>query len=66
MKKIVSLLLVLVLALTVVLTGCGPKAAPAAAAPGEATKEEPLKVGFIYVGSAKDGGYSQAHDEGRL
>jgi len=26
---------------------------------------EKLKVGFIYVGSATDGGYSQAHDNGR-
>lgn len=25
-----------------------------------------LKVGFIYIGSKTDGGYSQAHDKGRL
>lgn len=25
----------------------------------------PLKVGFIYIGSAQDGGFSQAQDEGR-
>ena len=70
MKKIVSLLLVLVLVFAVTLTGCGPKAAPettpAPATPAETPKVEPIKVGFVYVGSAKDGGYSQAHDEGRL
>ena len=26
----------------------------------------PLRVGFVYVGSANDGGWSQKHDEGRL
>jgi basic membrane protein A len=73
MKKTVSLLLVLVLVFAVMLTGCAPApapapapAAPAAPAPTEAPKAEPLKVGFIYVSSAKDGGYSQAHDEGRM
>lgn len=70
MKKKISLLLALVLVLATMLTACAPKAeptpAPAAAAPTEAPKAEPLKVGFIYVGSAKDGGYTQAHDEGRL
>lgn len=70
MKKIISLLLVLVLVFAVMLTGCAPKPAPEATPgvtePTAAPKAEALKVGFIYVGSAKDGGYSQAHDEGRL
>jgi basic membrane protein A len=67
MKKTISLLLVLVLVFAVMLTGCAPKQEPAAPeAPAEEPKAEPLKVGFIYVGSAKDGGYSQAHDEGRI
>ncbi len=70
MKKTISLLLVLVLVLAVMFTGCAPKsepaaAAPAAAAPTEAPKAEPLKVGFVYIGSINDGGYTQAHDEGR-
>ncbi|MDF2840790.1 MAG: med [Clostridia bacterium] len=65
MKKVISLFLALVLVFAVMLTGCSPKAAPAPEAPAEAPKAEVLKVGFIYVGSANDGGYSQAHDEGR-
>lgn len=73
MKKTVSLLVVLTLVLAAMLTGCAPKSEPAApaaspeaSAPTEAAKAEPLKVGFVYIGSAKDGGYTQAHDEGRL
>ncbi len=73
MKKTISLLLVIAMLFAIMLTGCTPKAAPAAtpetaapAAPAETPKAEPLKVGFVYIGSAKDGGYTQAHDEGRL
>lgn len=71
MKKTISLLLVLVLVFAVMLTGCAPKSAPApaepdAAEPAEESKAEPIKVGFVYIGSANDGGYTQAHDEGRL
>ncbi|HYF82123.1 MAG TPA: BMP family ABC transporter substrate-binding protein [Clostridia bacterium] len=70
MKKTISLLLVLVMVFAIMLTGCAPKTEPAAAAPAaaptEAPKAEPLKVGFVYIGSANDGGYTQAHDEGRL
>ncbi|MCL4439999.1 MAG: ACT domain-containing protein, partial [Firmicutes bacterium] len=40
-------------------------AASAAAAPTEEPKAEPLKIGFVYIGSINDGGYTQAHDEGR-
>src|SRR6476620_6264003 len=36
----------------------------AAAKPGK--KEEPLKVAWIYPGPHNDGGWSQAHDAGRL
>ena len=71
MKRTTSLLLVLVLVFAAMFTGCAPKAEPAPAAPetpapAEEPKAEPLKVGFVYIGSAKDGGYTQAHDEGRL
>lgn len=71
--KKVSFLLVLTLALGMMLTGCGspktdaPKDVPETpAASGEAKKLETVKVGFIYIGSANDGGYSQVHDEGRV
>ena len=72
MRKTVSLLLVLVLLFAAAFTGCAPKQEPAAPpeaggdAPEETPKAEPLKVGFVYIGSANDGGYTQAHDEGRV
>ena len=63
MKKTIILLLVL----TLLFTGCAAKSAPTPeTTPTEDPKAEALKIGFIYVGSAKDGGYSQAHDEGRM
>lgn len=44
---------------TVALAGCGaPK--------DSATKTEGLKVGFIFIGTTGDAGYSFAHDLGRL
>ena len=62
MKKLLMLSLVALLVLSVVFTGCAPKPAPATPAPVAA---DPLKVGFVYIGSANDGGWTQAHDEGR-
>ena len=58
MKRILALLLVLVLVLSA-FAGCASKPAEEPAA------EEALKVGFIYVGPANDGGFSQTHDMGR-
>jgi len=54
---------------TMLLVGCG-SATPSSTDTGKTAKttetsQEKLKVGFIYVGSATDGGYSQAHDNGR-
>lgn len=49
------------------LVGCGSSSSKEEGKPaktGEASAEK-LKVGFIYVGSAADGGYSNAHDNGR-
>lgn len=59
MKRFFAVLLTLVLVLSA-FTGCG----------GSQTAEEPaaqeaLKVGFIYIGPANDGGFSQTHDMGR-
>lgn len=56
MKKIVALLLVLVMS---AFAGCASKPA------GEPAAAEALKVGFIYIGPANDGGFSQTHDMGR-
>ena len=78
-KKLISLLLVLVLALSFTLTGCGnsPKVATEGdasktegASNDETKKDEPkkadVKVGFIYIGPIGDGGWTYAHNEGRL
>lgn len=54
---------------TMLLVGCG-SASQNSTGSGDSTKTseasgEKFKVGFIYIGSASDGGYSQAHDNGR-
>ena len=60
MKKILSIALVGLLTCSALLAGCGgeKKADPKAA--GDKTK-----VAFVYVSSAKDGGYSMSHELGR-
>lgn len=61
--KKASLAVLLVFTLSILLAGCGGS--------GDAEKKadsqsgEKVKAGFIYIGSANDGGYSQVHDEGR-
>ena len=51
------------------LVACGKKDEPAAAAPAAApapaSKTEPLKIAFAYVGPVGDGGWSFAHDNAR-
>ncbi|MCR4435955.1 MAG: BMP family ABC transporter substrate-binding protein [Clostridiales bacterium] len=73
-KKVISSVVALVMMLSLVLAGCGGSQAPAAKTEGTSTDKAPaastnaktdVKVGFIYVGPANDGGWSQAHDEGR-
>ena len=59
MKKVLSVLLIL--ALVFGLAACG----------GGETAEEPagdeaMKVGFIYIGTKNDGGFTQAHHEGTM
>ncbi len=63
MKKFLALILVLALVMTS-LVGCGGGAKEES---GDTTKtDEPvLTVGFIYIGPANDGGFSEAHDNGR-
>ncbi len=58
MKKILLVLLSLMLLLSLAACGNDQGEEPAA--------EEELTVGFIYVGPIGDGGYTYAHDQGRL
>ncbi|WP_313526776.1 BMP family ABC transporter substrate-binding protein [Anaerotignum sp.] len=65
MKKLTKFL-ALALAVTMsmsALVGCGGSSNEPAAETGEATAEA-TKVGFIYIGSQNDGGYSQAQHNG--
>lgn len=49
------------------LVACGKTEAPKAEAPkAEAPKAEPLKIAFAYVGPVGDGGWTFAHNNGRL
>lgn len=72
MKKITALLLILVFSLGAFLTGCGSKNADTSAdaqsskEAGKKLAKEDIKVGILYVGPIGDGGYSYAHDQGRL
>lgn len=59
MKKFLAVLLVLVLSMSA-LAGCGGDTEE----PG-ATGDSELIVGFIYIGPATDGGFSEAQDRGR-
>jgi len=61
MKKFLALILVLALVLSS-MVGCGAKKEEAAST--TAAKPE-LTVGFIYIGPASDGGFSEAQDRGR-
>jgi len=67
-KKLLTVLSVVACS-TMLLVGCGSASTQASKDDGKSSKteasSEKLKVGFIYVGSATDGGYSQAHDNGR-
>lgn len=56
MKKVISLMLVLAMVFTLVLTGCSQKS-------GENGE---IKVGFVFIGPVKDGGWTEAHDNARL
>ncbi len=62
MKKV---LIVLMMAAAVLFaTSCSKKAEDGKAA-AKLTKET-IKVGFVYIGTINDEGYTQAHDQGRL
>ena len=61
MKKALALVLVL----AVLVSGAFAGGKKEAANDGKLTKET-MKVGFVYIGSINDEGYTQAHDKGRL
>ncbi|GMO54598.1 MAG: BMP family ABC transporter substrate-binding protein [Termitinemataceae bacterium] len=60
MKKVFRLSLIAVLALSI-FAGCAKKSSVL-----EKPNRENIKVGFIYIGSINDEGYTQAHDKGRM
>jgi basic membrane protein A len=69
MKKLLVVLLTVVL----ILAGCAKKEAASGSSAGSPVKsadskpnKDNLKVGFVYIGSIHDEGYTQAHDKGRL
>ncbi len=76
-KKSVIYVLMLVMVVSLVLAGCGQGEEPSVNEPKEntdatqendatETTESEIKAGFIYVGPIGDGGWSYAHNEGRL
>lgn len=56
MKRVLAVVLVCIMAFSLLLTGCGNT--------GKADAKD-MKVGFIFIGPANDGGWTQAHDNGR-
>jgi len=62
MKK--RLIMVLAVVLVFGLVACGGGAGDAGSGGGGGS-DDVLKVGFIYIGTAKDGGFTEAHDNGR-
>lgn len=63
MRKMAVFLLVAMMTLSLVLTGCGGGQQAADKQP--AKPADKVKVAFIYVGPVGDAGWSHAHDQGR-
>lgn len=68
-------LLAALMAAAMLLTGCSGGNSSDSSASGSSgaesntdstTANTDIKVGFVYIGSINDGGYTQAHDKGRL
>ena len=64
MNKLFKLGVSTVLIASLFFTGCSSE--KAANTNTNSTKDSKIKVGFIYVGPIGDGGYTYAHNEGRL
>ncbi len=62
-RKLAALALAATLAMTA-LTACGSKDASESADKNAETTEDATTVGFIYIGSKNDGGYTQAQNQG--
>jgi basic membrane protein A len=63
MKRKLASFLVVLMVMAMVVTGCGTsKQAPGTKEPA---KKPAVKVGFVYIGTVNDGGWTQAHDNGR-
>jgi basic membrane protein A len=64
----ISLIVLLAIAFVVGSTGCKTAATPTPSTPSTPSTPttEKLKVAFVYTGPHNDGGYSQAHEDGRL
>ena len=65
MKKLTKIFASLLVIMSIILTGCGsnekqvdPK--------DSSKKDEPLVVGFVYIGPVNDGGYTEAHNNGKI
>lgn len=70
-KRILAILLAAVMVFAFAACDTANDAPDAGDAQGENTAmpaiaKEDLKVGFVYIGDINDGGYTQAHDKGRL
>ncbi|MDR1412591.1 MAG: BMP family ABC transporter substrate-binding protein [Actinomycetes bacterium] len=67
MKKVLLVLALVALALALVACGGGgDKPATGGEPAGDAATGEPLTVGFIYIGTVSDGGYTQAQHAGTV
>jgi basic membrane protein A and related proteins len=81
MKRLLALMLAMVMICTVALTGCGASkdsstdststdststGAVSTSSASSTPVAKALKVGFIYIGTVGDVGYTYAHDQGRL
>jgi len=66
-RKSLLILLALILALSMALSACGGgNETEVATGDGDGQSAEPLKAGWIYIGSVNDGGFTQVHHAGTL
>ena len=65
-RKLITVLLVAMLAISLVFTGCATNQAPSEPSGEKKDDKKETKVGFVYVGPIGDGGWTFAHDQGRL